>query len=210
MSAILKHLEDLLRFNTTRNMRFNNQVHKLRKRDCNVRFHVVLVLKQTICVFVSGSIASFTNRVPYRLFACVEAQAFNALEKVRPGSSKVFAKAFESNAQQDACRPRRIVKNFLSFAIWLLDGFWHVFGCRNADGLRPNEFSIFKKTVCAALRALSHAEVSPINRLSEVPKADLLVVKGNLYVYDTCVRRYFAYDWKGSMFAKGLAMRAGE
>ena len=74
MSAILKHLEDLLRFNTTRNMRFNNQVHKLRKRDCNVRFHVVLVLKQTICVFVSGSIASFTNRVPYRLFACVEAQ----------------------------------------------------------------------------------------------------------------------------------------
>lgn len=108
MSAILKHLEDLLRFNTTRNMRFNNQVHKLRKRDCNVRFHVVLVLKQTICVFVSGSIASFTNRVPYRLFACVEAQAFNALEKVRPGSSKVFAKAFESNAQQDACRPRRL------------------------------------------------------------------------------------------------------
>ena len=102
------------------------------------------------------------------------------------------------------------MKNFLSFAIWLLDGFWHVFGCRNADGLRPNEFSIFKKTVCAALRALSHAEVSPINRLSEVPKADLLVVKGNLYVYDTCVRRYFAYDWKGSMFAKGLAMRAGE
>ena len=102
------------------------------------------------------------------------------------------------------------MKNFLSFAIRLFDGLRHVFRGWYANGLRPNEFSIFKKTVCAALRALSHAEVSPINRLSEVPKADLLVVKGNLYVYDTCVRRYFAYDWKGSMFAKGLAMRAGE
>lgn len=210
MSVALKHLEDLLRFNATRNVRLNDQVNELRKRDRDVWFHVVPVLKQTICVFVSGGVASFANCIPYRLLACIEAQAFNALEKVRPGSSKVIAKAFESNAQQDACRPRRVVKNFLSFAIWLLDGFWHVFGCRNANGLRPNEFSIFKKTVCAALRALSHAEVSPINMLSEVPKADLLVVKGNLYVYDTCVRRYFAYDWKGSMFAKGLAMRAGE
>ena len=210
MSAVLKHLEDFLRFNATRNMRLNDLVNELRKRDRDVWFHVVPVLKQTICVFVSGRVASFANRIPDGLLACVKAQAFNAFEKVGAGSAKVIAKAFESNAQQDACRPRRVVKNFLSFAIWLLDGFWHVFGCRNADGLRPNEFSIFKKTVCAALRALSHAEVSPINRLSEVPKADLLVVKGNLYVYDTCVRRYFAYDWKGSMFAKGLAMRAGE
>jgi len=63
MSVALKHLEDLLRFNATRNVRLNDQVHELRKRDCNVRFHVVLVLKQTICVFVSGCIASFTNRV---------------------------------------------------------------------------------------------------------------------------------------------------
>lgn len=210
MSAVLKHLEDFLRFNATRNMRLNDLVNELRKRDRDVWFHVVPVLKQTICVFVSGRVASFANRIPDGLLACVKARAFNAFEKVRPGSSKVFAKAFESNAQQDACRPRRVVKNFLSFAIWLLDGLRHVFRGWYANGLRPNEFSIFKKTVCAALRALSHAEVSPINRLSEVPKADLLVVKGNLYVYDTCVRRYFAYDWKGSMFAKGLAMRAGE
>ena len=64
MSVALKHLEDLLRFNATRNMRLNDLVNELRKRDRDVWFHVVPVLKQTICVFVSGRVASLKRLEP--------------------------------------------------------------------------------------------------------------------------------------------------
>ena len=176
MSAILKHLEDLLRFNTTRNMRFNNQVHEFRKRDCNVRFHVFLVLKQMIFVFVSGCIASFTNRIPDGLLACVKAQAFNAFEKVGTCSTKMIAKTLKGNTKQDACRPRGIVKDLLGFVVWLLNQVGHVFGSGNTDGFRPLKLTVFHKTMTATLLTFTYAEIRPRKQLGEIHKANFMAV----------------------------------
>ena len=50
MSVALKHLEDLLRFNATRNVRLNDQVNELRKRDRDVWFHVVPGVSGFLCL----------------------------------------------------------------------------------------------------------------------------------------------------------------
>lgn len=176
MSAVLKHLEDFLRFNATRNMRLNDLVNELRKRDRDVWFHVVPVLKQTICVFVSGRVASFANRIPDGLLACVKAQAFNAFEKVGTCSTKMIAKTLKGNTKQDACRPRRIVQNLLGFVVWLLNQVGHVFGSGNTDGFRPLKLTVFHKTVTATLLTFTYAEIRPRKQLGEIHKANFMAV----------------------------------
>lgn len=175
MSAVFKHLEDFLRFNATRNMRLNDLVNELRKRDRDVWFHVVPVLKQTICVFVSGGVASFANRIPDDLLACVKAQAFNAFEKVGTCSTKMIAKTLKGNTKQDACRPRRIVQNLLGFVIWLLDCLGHVFRGRDANGLRPHGFAFYPVAVTAARRATANGSLFVFKEVGKETEANAFV-----------------------------------
>lgn len=212
MSGTFQHFDNRLRFSLAGYMRFNDQVNEFRQRYGNVWIHCAsfLVLAQKLSIFMCTRIPCLSDGCPNDFFTRVEVQAFDALVKVWSGATKVIAKTLKGDTKQDAGRPWRIVQNLLGFVVRSLDHFWHVIGCRDAAWLRPNEFPFFKKAICTALRALSHAEVSPVNRLGEVPKADLLVVQRDFKVYDAYVRNDIAYDRKGIVLAKGLAMGTSE
>lgn len=211
MSAVFKQLDHLVRLDIARDVRFDKKVDELRQRYRNVRFHTFLVLEEKSRILVSTRIPDLPDRSPNRQLACGEVQAFYPLKQVRARAAKVIAQAFKSNAQQDACRPRRIVKNLLCFFVRGKNFFRHVLGCRDPNWLRPYEFRVRKKRKTAAMRALCDAQLVARKHFCEVPKTNFLgAIEPVKEVLNPLVAVNLFNNGMREVLAEGLAVRANK